>query len=233
MRPVILKDISIFGTPRAKKGKKRVRKVLQDDDQLELTQRSNHSRKSSRSVRRLTKPKRPQSTNLGQRKNRKSFADKIRSKSRSKSAKKQRQRGTSVESDEIYNRLSKPVDHTATKKRILKEEREKLEQSMYSSRKSREPTKRSLSSKKMMKQYRQFIVKKFGKENEPVNADIASDQSADDKWRRTNDFTNIIPRQKSLKRLQEGNQSRHASSKKQRSHSKTKRMNHSQQRSLG
>ena len=53
----------------------------------------------------------------------------------------------------------------------------------------------------MVKKYRQFIVKKFGKENEPVNADIASEESLDDKWRRTNDFTNVMPRERSLKRL--------------------------------
>ena len=45
-----------------------------------------------------------------------------------------------------------------------------------------------------MKKYRQFIVKKFGKENEPGNADVASEESLDDKWRRTNDFTNVMPR---------------------------------------
>ena len=81
---------------------------------------------------------------------------------------------------------------------------------MYSTRKSREPRKRSSSTRNMVKKYRQFIVKKFGKENEPVNADIASEESLDDKWRRTNDFTNVMPRERSLKRLamQEGVQSR-------------------------
>ena len=76
-----------------------------------------------------------------------------------------------------------------------------------------------------MKKYRQFIVKKFGKENEPANADIASEESLDDKWRRTNDFTNVMPRQKSLKRLSmpEVTQSRQESSKKQRSISKQKK----------
>lgn len=59
-------------------------------------------------------------------------------------------------------------------------------------------------------------MKKFGKENEPANADVASEESLDDKWRRTNDFTNVMPRQKSLKRLSmpEVTQSRQESSKK-------------------
>lgn len=65
---------------------------------------------------------------------------------------------------------------------------------MYSTRKSSKPRKRSTSSKNLMKKYRQFIVKKFGKENEPANADNASEESLDDKWRKTNDFTNVMPR---------------------------------------
>lgn len=46
-----------------------------------------------------------------------------RSKSRSKSTKKRNKNRDSIGSDEVYDRLSKPVDHTATKKRIIKEEK--------------------------------------------------------------------------------------------------------------
>ena len=66
-----------------------------------------------------------------------------------------------------------------------------------------EAKKREGSRKNMMKRYRKFIVKKFGKENDPENADIScnSEGSIDDKWRRTDDFTNVFPKQKSVKKF--------------------------------
>ena len=81
-----------------------------------------------------------------------------------------------------------------------------------------------------MTRYRKFIVKKFGKENDPHNdgSDL-SDGSGNDKWRRTDDFTNVFPRKQSAKKFLDAEAlSRSASkSKKQargRSNSKRKRM---------
>ena len=62
--------------------------------------------------------------------------------------------------------------------------------------------KRSGSQKREMKRYRNFIVKKFGKENEPSNEEHQfSDKSADDKWRRTDDFTNVFPKKQSAQKF--------------------------------
>lgn len=82
--------------------------------------------------------------------NRKSVHQK-RSKSRSKSAKKHKKsvkrRGDSLESDEkedYWDRMSKPVDHTETKKRILREEKEKREMNLTrNSSKKKLPKKRT------------------------------------------------------------------------------------------
>ena len=80
VRPVIVKDLSIFGTPRSQKRKKRVRKVLAPDEELDISPRSNHSRRSSRSTKRLAKVafKRPQSSTMGHRKSRKSVFESTR-----------------------------------------------------------------------------------------------------------------------------------------------------------
>ena len=69
-RPVIIKDLSMFGTPRSQKRKKRVRKVLAPDDELDVSPRSTHSRRSSKSAKRLSRAvlKRPQSSTMGHRK---------------------------------------------------------------------------------------------------------------------------------------------------------------------
>ena len=130
VRPVIVKDLSMFGTPRSQKRKKsRIRRVLAPDDELEMSARSNHSRRSSKSVRRLSKGflKRSQTSTMGHRKSRKTaleLTQKRASKSRSKSARKHKKsikRRYSEGSEEVINRLSQPVDHTETKKRIERE----------------------------------------------------------------------------------------------------------------
>ena len=83
--------------------------------------------------------KRPQSSLNGTRKSRKSEFESThtrKSKSRSKSARKNKKskRRVSIagsdDQDDYFDRLSKPIDHTETKKRILREEKEKIEMNL-------------------------------------------------------------------------------------------------------
>jgi len=79
----------------------------------------------------------------------------------------------------------------------------------------------------MMKRYRRFIVKKFGKENDPQNEDGSdnSEGSADDKWRRTDDFTNVFPKRQSVKKFLAADRLSSRSASKSKHHSKTRQSN--------
>ena len=89
---------------------------------------------------------------MGNRKSRKTAFEttqRNKSKSRSKSTKKNKKNRDTIGSDEVYDRLSKPVDHTATKKRILKEEKEKLEMSLTNPKSlTRQSSKKKVRTKK-------------------------------------------------------------------------------------
>ena len=82
----------------------------------------------------------------------------------------------SVEEELILDRLSKPVDHSQTRKRLEREQKMALNLSRQSSRskshsrhrKSNKSKKQLKSQKQLLKEYRKFLVNKFGKENDPI-----------------------------------------------------------------
>ena len=45
----------------------------------------------------------------------------------------------------------------------------------------------------MIREYRKFLVSKFGKENDPVQygSDLSADEEKDDKWGKASDFTKM------------------------------------------
>jgi hypothetical protein len=77
---------------------------------------------------------------------------------------------------------------------------DKIDQSLKKSRrKSAADNKLKAQKKKeLMKQYRQFIVSKFGKEQNDSPANESD--SNDDRWGETNDFTSVYSNKKSAKK---------------------------------
>jgi len=108
-------------------------------------------------------------------------------------SKKQLKRRDSEE-DEIFERLSKPVDHSKSKK--------KLERRL-----SRKPKVTAVSVNKknsaLISKYRNFIVNKFGAEKNSNcgGGEDLSDESENDRWNRADDFTTVFSKGKSKSRI--------------------------------
>ena len=81
--------------------------------------------------------------------------------------------------------MAKPVDHSALKKKIEREQKLEFEKSKpkHLLKRSRSRSEKKLLDKSLRRQYKSF-VKKFNKE-------IVEDEEDENQWRGTNDFTRV------------------------------------------
>lgn len=120
----------------------------------------------------------------------------IKGLSRSRSRKSLKRKGSMDE--ETIERLSKPVDHAATRRKFERSQKKELQQSRLASSRSRSCSVRKgktshADRKQLQKSYRSFIISKFGKEQE--RAELVATEKADrrdaDHWGTAKDFTRI------------------------------------------
>ena len=190
VRPVIVKDLTIFGTPRSQRKvrsrSRRRKSVKAFDENLNLanseyndivsikTLKTPKSARSARSYRSIRSAKSGRSQKMSMPKLKQS-----KTKKRRKSVKK---RPTSYDSDEAIERLYNPTKFKRIKENDLKTQ---IKDKSAKLKRLSEQRKRNTD---LLKQYRQFVIQKFGKEKGQRIKHLSND---DDKWASPSDFTQL------------------------------------------
>ena len=193
-RPIIAQDLSQLCSPKhtieAAKSKKSSR--AREEYQMAYdAMPSARSRKSSRSLNRskMSTMKRHASAIAGGRRKKDQKPAKSKKLKKSKSKKSLKRQGSM--DDVLINRLAKPVDHTALKKRIKKEQELELRRqrpTFLKRSRSRSAKKKSDSLEKSFRRKYKTFVNKLGKTDSDDDQFNGEDES---QWRGINDFTRL------------------------------------------